>query len=113
MDEHVHGFGAQLIGFYFLETPEDCSKIVMHDPRPGKKQINLSEENIFNATSASLAINFTPKPGLLFFANSWIPHSFSRHASEKPIKFIHFTISSRAAEETNTTSTSTPTAEII
>jgi hypothetical protein len=111
MDEHVHGFGAQLIGFYFLETPEGSSKILIHDPRPSKKQINLPEQNMFNATAASLDINFTPKPGLLFFANSWVPHSFSRHTSEKPIKFIHFTIGVQTVEDTTTVPM--PTAEII
>jgi len=92
MDEHVHGFGAQLVGFYFLDTPADCSKVVINDPRPAKKQINLPEANMANVTYASNSINFTPEPGLLFFANSWIPHSFSRHASAKPIRFIHFTL---------------------
>jgi hypothetical protein len=111
MDEHVHGFGAQIVGFYFLETPEDCSKIVMHDPRPSKKQINLPEANMFNATAASLAVNFTPRPGMLFFANSWVPHSFSRHAGEKPIKFIHFTLGVQAAEPA--VSAPMPSAEIV
>jgi Putative 2OG-Fe(II) oxygenase len=92
MDEHVHGFGAQLVGFYFLDTPADCSRVVINDPRPAKKQINLPEANMSNVTYASNSINFTPEPGLLFFANSWIPHSFSRHASAKPIRFIHFTL---------------------
>jgi hypothetical protein len=92
MDEHVHGFGAQLVGFYFLDTPADCSRVVINDPRPAKKQINLPEANMNNVTYASNSINFTPEPGLLFFANSWIPHAFSRHASAKPIRFIHFTL---------------------
>jgi hypothetical protein len=33
MDQHVHGFGSQIVGFYFLETPENCSRVVFHDPR--------------------------------------------------------------------------------
>ena len=28
MDAHVHGFGSQVVGFYFLETPENCSRVV-------------------------------------------------------------------------------------
>lgn len=92
MDEHVHGFGAQLVGFYFLDTPKDCSRVVINDPRPAKKQINLPETNMANVTYGSNAINFTPEPGMLFFANSWVPHAFSRHASAKPIRFIHFTL---------------------
>ena len=113
MDEHVHGFGAQLIGFYFLEAPEGSSNIIIHDPRSSKRQINLPEENMSNATAASLAINFKPTPGFLFFANSWVPHSFGRHASEKPIRFIHFTIGVYTAENTNTASVPMPAAEIV
>ena len=92
MDAHVHGFGSQVVGFYFLETPENCSKIVFHDPRAAKVQIDLPEQDINTATPASKAINFTPKPGLMIFANSWLAHSFSRHAAELPIKFVHFNL---------------------
>lgn len=94
-EEHVHGFGAQLVGFYFLETPENCSNVVIHDPRPAKRQINLMEKNINDVTFASNSIHYVPRPGMLLFANSWLPHSFSRNASEKSMKFIHFTIGIR------------------
>jgi uncharacterized protein (TIGR02466 family) len=92
MDAHVHGFGAQIVGFYFLETPEDCSRVVFHDPRAGKVQIDLPEQNMSAATPASRAINFTPKPGMMIFANSWLTHSFTRHAADLPIKFVHFNL---------------------
>jgi uncharacterized protein (TIGR02466 family) len=92
MDQHVHGFGSQIVGFYFLETPEDCSHVVFHDPRAGKLQIDLPEQDINMATPASKAINFTPKPGMMIFANSWLAHSFTRHAADKPIKFVHFNL---------------------
>jgi Putative 2OG-Fe(II) oxygenase len=91
-DEHVHGYGSQLVGFYFLDTPKDCARIVIHDPRPGRKQINLPETNTNNATYASTMINFEPKPGQLFFANSWLSHSFTRHANKMPLRFIHFNL---------------------
>lgn len=98
-EEHVHGHGSQLVGFYFLETPENCSNIVLHDPRPAKKQIGMYQQDFFEKTYASDMINFTPEPGLLFFANSWLPHSFSRNASDQPMKFVHFTIGITAAEQ--------------
>lgn len=98
-EEHVHGHGAQLIGFYFLETPENCSRIIVHDPRPAKKQISMYEQDYSEKTYASDMINFIPEPGLLFFANSWLPHSFSRNASDQPMKFIHFTIGITVAEQ--------------
>jgi uncharacterized protein (TIGR02466 family) len=92
MDAHVHGFGSQIVGFYFLETPENCSHVVFHDPRSGKVQIDLPEQDMNMATPASKAINFTPKPGMMIFANSWLSHSFTRHAAEQPIKFVHFNL---------------------
>jgi len=92
MDVHVHGFGSQIVGFYFLETPEDCSRVVFHDPRAGKVQIDLPEQDAGMATPASKLINFEPKPGMMIFANSWLAHSFTRHAAEQPIKFVHFNL---------------------
>jgi uncharacterized protein (TIGR02466 family) len=92
MDAHVHGYGSQIVGFYFLETPEDCSRLVVHDPRAAKVQIDLPEQDMNMATPASKMINFTPKPGMMIFTNSWLMHSFTRHAAELPIKFVHFNL---------------------
>lgn len=110
MEQHVHGAGNQLLGFYFLETPENCSRAVFHDPRPGKVQINLMETDGSNATPASNMINFAPEPGMLLFSNAWLPHSFSRHASEEPIKFVHFNV---GVQYTPQVTSVTPAAEII
>lgn len=92
MDAHVHGYGSQITGFYFLDTPENCSRVVFHDPRAGKVQIDLPEQDMSAATPASKMINFTPKPGMMIFANSWFSHSFTRHAADLPIKFVHFNL---------------------
>lgn len=92
MDAHVHGFGSQIVGFYFLETPEGGSNVVFHDPRAAKVQIDLPEQDMGMATPASKMINFVPKPGMMIFANSWLSHSFTRHAAELPIKFVHFNL---------------------
>lgn len=92
MDAHVHGFGSQIVGFYFLETPEDGSRVCFHDPRAAKVQIDLPEQDVNTATPASKMINITPKPGMMVFANSWLMHSFTRHAAELPIKFVHFNL---------------------
>jgi uncharacterized protein (TIGR02466 family) len=92
MDAHVHGYGSQIVGFYFLETPEDCSRVVFHDPRAAKVQIDLPEQDMSMATPASKMINFEPKPGMMIFANAWLMHSFTRHAAELPIKFVHFNL---------------------
>jgi len=92
MDAHVHGYGSQIVGFYFLETPENCSNVVFHDPRAAKVQIDLPEQDVNIVTSASKMINITPKPGVMVFSNSWLSHSFTRHAADKPIKFVHFNL---------------------
>ena len=99
MDQHVHGYGSQIVGFYFLETPDDCSRLVIHDPRAGKVQIDLPEQDMNAASPASKMINFTPKPGLMVFMNAWLAHSFTRHAAETPIKFVHFNLSVIAAPQ--------------
>jgi uncharacterized protein (TIGR02466 family) len=92
MERHTHGLGAQIVGFYFLETPEKCSNLVFHDPRPAKVQINLPDQEVTALTNASSMVNFSPKPGDIFFTNSWLPHSFGRHGSDEPIRFIHFNV---------------------
>lgn len=92
MEQHSHAAGVQLVGFYFLDTPENCSHLLFHDPRPAKVQINLPQKNEFDVTAASDLINITPTPGLLVFTNAWLPHSFGRHGSDDPIRFIHFNL---------------------
>lgn len=110
MDAHVHGFGSQIVGFYFLETPEGGSNVVFHDPRAGKVQIDLPEQDMMKATPASKMINFTPKPGMMIFANSWLSHSFTRHAADLPIKFVHFNL---AVIHQPQVSATPPAAEIV
>ena len=92
MDQHIHGYGSQIVGFYFTETPKKCSRVVFHDPRAAKVQINLPETDPSQAMPASNMINFEPKPGMLMFTNAWLAHSFTRHAANKPIQFIHFNL---------------------
>lgn len=111
MDAHVHGFGAQIVGFYFLETPENCSRVVFHDPRTAKVQIDLPEQDVSMATPASKMINFEPKKGMMIFANAWLAHSFTRHAADLPIKFVHFNLTVIPAQ--NNTCNIPPSAEVI
>lgn len=110
MEQHVHGFGVQIVGFYFLDVPENSSRVVFHDPRAGKVQVDLPEQNMNMATPASRMVNFEAKPGLMIFSNSWMPHSFTRHASDEPIKFVHFNLTVQHAEQSACTM---PAAEII
>ena len=92
MEQHIHNSGVQLVGFYFLNVPENSSRLVFHDPRPGKVQINLPESNPKDVTFASQMINFEPKVGDLFFAPAWLPHSFTRHGSDDMLKFVHINV---------------------
>ena len=92
MEQHVHGGTSQIVGFYFLEVPDDSSRLVFHDPRAAKVQIALPEKDIKKVTPASKMVNFTPKPGTLMFANPWLAHSLTSNAADKPFKFVHFNI---------------------
>lgn len=110
MEQHIHGFGAQIVGFYFLEVPEGSSRVVFHDPRAGKVQINLPEQDMSMATIGSNMINFEAKEGLMIFSNAWMPHSFTKHENEKPIKFVHFNLSVQFAPQQTC---AVPAAEVI
>lgn len=92
MEQHVHGSGIQLCGFYFVETPANSSKLFIHDPRPAKVQIGLPERQSDGITHAHSLINYTPEPGDLIFTNSWLSHSFSRNSSHLPYSFIHINV---------------------
>ena len=113
MDAHVHGLGSQIVGFYFLETPNDGSVVVFHDPRSAKVQIDLPERDIRSVTLASKKINFDPKPGLMIFANSWLSHSFTRHAADNPIKFVHFNLTVISKPSVNRECDISSVAEVI
>lgn len=93
MEQHTHGYGSQLVGFYFLQVPEDAPHAVFYDPRIAKMQMELPEKDTSQVSVASRMINFKPKPGLLVITNSWVPHSFGRNPSNIPFKFIHFNLS--------------------
>ena len=95
MEQHVHGFGSQIVGFYFTQTPEDCSRVVFHDPRAGKMMSCLPEADVSLATPSSMMINFKPEAGMLIFTNAWLAHSFTRQAVDDPIQFIHFNLGVR------------------
>jgi len=93
MDQHVHHNGVQMVGFYFLDTPEGSCAATFHDPRPGKTQLGISEEDMSNVTYASNAFHFKPEPGVLVLTNAWLPHSFTKNGSNEPFRFVHFNIS--------------------
>jgi uncharacterized protein (TIGR02466 family) len=91
-EQHIHGMGNQISGFYFLDVPKDGPKIVFHDPRPAKVYANLPETDSTQATLASDMINYTPEPGMFIFTNSWLPHTIQRNPAKQPIRLIHFNL---------------------
>jgi len=59
----------------------------------------LPEQDVSMVTLSSKMINFIPKPGMMIFTNSWMAHSFTRHAAEQPIKFVHFNLTVQMAQQ--------------
>ena len=113
MEEHMHK-GAAIVGFYILEVPENSSKVVFYDPRPGKIMGSpLAERDMSQISLASDAINFSLAPGDLILTNAWLPHAFSRHGADTPLKFIHCNVFSQRISDVANLVSQQPPAEII
>jgi uncharacterized protein (TIGR02466 family) len=91
-DEHTHSHGSQISGFYFIDVPKDSCMLTLHDPRPAKTQITLYEKDVAKITQASSKVNYVPKPGQMYFINSWLPHSVTRNSSKSPMRMVHFNL---------------------
>lgn len=99
--EHHYHSNNQIVGFYFLEVPEESCGITFHDINNSRHIMALPEESPWNATPASSMITFQPKVGQMMFSNAWLPHSFSRNQSKEPFTFIHFNINTYYEENKN------------
>jgi uncharacterized protein (TIGR02466 family) len=93
MDTHLHGHGAQISAFYFLDTPKNGCGLVIHDPRVAKVITNLPEKEPNKISLGSSQVVFSPEAGMLILTNSWLPHSFTRNMSHEPTRFVHINIS--------------------
>lgn len=100
MDQHTHP-GSLMVGFYFIDVPDNSSAITFFDPRPGKVAFPLHEARQEDITYASNAFHMAARPGLLVVTNSWLPHSFTRHGGNKPLRFIHFNIGITEHQQNN------------
>lgn len=110
MEQHTHGNGNQIVGFYFLDVPtKNAPKAVFYDPKPAKVQINLGEKDINNLTPASCMAHYELAEGMMMFAPAWLPHSFTRSLTDQPVKFIHFNINVKE----RSANCCIPTAEVI
>lgn len=100
MPQHIHSNNeAQLVGFYFIEVPKNSPVVVLHDPRPGKVQSGIWEQDRQKYSSASNIVCLPPEEGMMIITNSWLPHSFTQNISNKSFKFIHFNIGVSVVEE--------------
>ena len=97
-ENHIHGVGSQISGFYFLDCPKMGGAATFYDPRPAKVYANLEQQNIDTITSASNSIYLVPENGMCVFTNSWLPHSFGGNGGSDPFKFIHFNVGVVKAE---------------
>jgi uncharacterized protein (TIGR02466 family) len=92
MEQHSHRFGSQIVGFYFLEVPEEAPRALFYDPRISRLHSSLPEADPAQLTSASSIVNYEPKPGLFIFTNSWLAHSFTKNITSEPFSFVHFNL---------------------
>lgn len=92
-EERVHGFINQLTGMYILDTPENCPQLVVYDPRPAKRIINMHQKDASELTYASPATYFEVKQGTFIFMNSWLPHGFTRNYSFSSFRSLNFNLS--------------------
>jgi uncharacterized protein (TIGR02466 family) len=99
MDEHIHNDGCFLNAFYFVDVPENSSVMVLHDPRPAKVQIDMRQKDEINLYPCSAKAMLNPMAGDIVFCNSWLPHSFTRHNNDEPLRFIHINISVQYAQQ--------------
>ena len=67
MEQHTHGNGNQIVGFYFLDVPLNSSRLILHDPRPGKIQMDLVEQARFAKATESVYTKYQDyfTPGLV------------------------------------------------
>jgi Putative 2OG-Fe(II) oxygenase len=93
MDYHVHGMGAVISVFYFLDVSPNGCGLVVHDPRPTKVITNIPAKPSETATDAWTEIVFHPKPGAMIFMPAWLPHAFTKNLSLEPTRFVHMNLS--------------------
>ena len=92
MEHHTHGNGNQVVGFYFLEVPDNSIQLLLHDPRAGKVQIDLEETDTTQVTFGSKFVVINPKVGQLLLIPAWLAHSITANQSDDLAKFVHFNI---------------------
>ena len=111
MEHHTHGNGNQIVGFYFLEVPENSIQLLLHDPRAGKIQMDLDESDTTQVTHGSKFVVLNPKAGQLILTPAWLAHSITANQSDELVKFVHINI--QAVRVSNNRACQRPPAEVI
>ena len=111
MEHHTHGNGNQIVGFYFLEVPENSIQLLLHDPRAGKIQMDLDESDTTQVTHGSKFVVLNPKAGQLILTPAWLAHSITANQSDELVKFVHINI--QAVRVANNRACQRPPAEVI
>ena len=111
MEHHTHGNGTQIVGFYFLEVPENSIQLLLHDPRAGKIQMDLDEADTTQVTHGSKFVVLNPKAGQLILTPAWLAHSITANQSDDLAKFVHINI--QAQRVANNRACQRPPAEVI
>ena len=112
-EEHIHNHGAQITGFYFVDAPEGGCQVMLHDPRPGRMQVILPEADLTKITEASSKVLFNPKPGSMYFINSWLPHSVTRNPIDAPTRLVHFNLGVQPASKISQPAPKTKSSAVI
>ena len=88
---HVH-WDNHISGFYFLKCSDKTSYPIMHDPRAGAMMTKLPQKDGNKISPMSDQIHFVPKPGMLVFFPSYVPHEFAVDGGIDDFRFIHFNL---------------------
>ena len=92
---HVHK-NSQICGWMFLETPENGSYPIYHEPRMNKQMIELDYVPNTEVSNSSSYVHFNNvKPGTILMTNSWMQHQLTPNYAQSETKSIHFIISHR------------------
>jgi uncharacterized protein (TIGR02466 family) len=90
---HTHK-NSQLSGWLFLETPENGSYPIFHDPRINKQMIELDVLDRETLSYSSSSVHFNNVlPGTVLISNSWLSHQLSPCLTQDKTSTIHFVIS--------------------
>ena len=81
---HAHP-NCVLSGVFYLQVPENSSRIIFHDPRPFRKYriIPFKKQKEAHTTIFESEVFISPKPGLLLMWESWLDHEIEISNSDE------------------------------